>query len=172
MKFIRLLGERPALRPMTNEKTGGPCLLVLLQSSPVLAKNLRWPLNGFTWQNQRYREAGFGNWTGFYDWLRDREKKIIGVQYTPFEETEFLAELASQLPYIDIVHPCHIRLYFSEHREFDAQLSNNQDFLYDAVFRSEEGGYALGFAIDYLSESELRSIENAQTHWDFFQALE
>ena len=49
-----------------------------------------WPLTGFVIGSKQYRDANFGQWTGFYDWLRDSKEQVLGVRYWPFEDTEFL----------------------------------------------------------------------------------
>jgi len=138
---------------------GRRCLLVVLRPQITLAKNLRWPLKGFVVDGISYRDAGFGDWTEFYDWLRDGAGNILGVRYWLRSDTEFLVEYAQKLGYVEADPARHIEIYFSERRGVDPQLSTDQDFLYDAVFRSDDGVYAIGFGIGDLSEAELEGIE-------------
>lgn len=157
------LSERPGKRP---------CLLVILHPRLTLARDLRWPLKGFVVGNKQYRDAAFGDWTGFYDWLRDVNGDLLGVRYTPSDATEFLIEHATKLSYVKADPSRHIEIYFSENRTTDPKRSCDQEFLYDAVFRSGEDDYAIGFGIEELSEADLHSLENAGAEWVTADPLE
>jgi hypothetical protein len=149
-----------------------PCLLVLLRPTLALAKDIRWPVKDFVVGDRRYRDANFGEWTGFYDWLRDVEGNVLGVRYTPLEQTEFLTQELKGLAYVKVDPPRHVEIYFSEHRAVDPKLSCDQAFLYDAIFRSDDGEYAIGFGMEELSESNLRSPEKARAEWTVARPLE
>lgn len=155
-----------------KSSTGRPCLLVILRPQLTLAKDLRWPLKGFVLGEKQYHDANFGEWTGFYDWLRDREGGVLGVRYTPFEETEFLTKELKALAYVKVDPPRHLEIYFSDRREFDEKRSCDQEFLYDAIFRSGDGEYAIGFGMEELNESNLRSLEKAGAEWAVARPLE
>jgi len=157
----------------TREKPGKrPCLLVILRPRLTLARDLEWPLKGFVVGDKRYLDASFSNWTGFYDWLRDADGNLLGVRYTPFEDTEFLIEHTSRLAYAQTDPPRDIEIYFSEKRSFDEKRSCDQEFLYDAVFRSDDGDYAIGFGIEELSETDLYSLEKSEAEWVAARPLE
>jgi hypothetical protein len=149
-----------------------PCLLVILQPQLTLARHLRWPLKGFVVGNKQYLDAAFGDWTGFYDWLRDADGNLLGVRYTPFEDTEFLIEHTEKLSYVKADPSRHIEIYFSESRAVEAKLSCDQEFLYDAVFRSDDGDYAIGFGTEELSEANLHSLEKTEAEWAVAHPLE
>lgn len=142
-----------------------PCLLVLLRPTLTLARNVKWPLKEFTIGDMRYRDANFGEWTGFYDWLRNGDGDLLGIRYTPFEQTEFLTRELKDLAYVEADPPRHIEIYFSERRAIDPNLSCDQALLYDAIFRSDDGEYAIGFGMEELSESNLRSLETMGAEW-------
>lgn len=146
------------------------CLLVILRPQLVLAKNLKWPLKGFICEGTLYRDAGLGDWTEFYDWLRDSDGNMLGVRYWLRSDTEFLVEYAKGRDYIQTDPPRQIEIYFSERRGANAKLSCDQDFLYDAVFRSESGDYAIAFGMGGLSESDLDRLESAEATWVEAQA--
>jgi hypothetical protein len=95
----------------------------------------------------------------------------LGVRYWLNEETEFLAQHVHGLAYVIVDPSRFIEIYFSHRRDVEPQRSADQDFLYDPVFRSDEGEYALGFAIEDLSESELRSIDGAPGTLSTFRPL-
>jgi hypothetical protein len=149
-----------------------PCLLIVLGRNVTLAGNMKWPLKGFIIGEKTYREANFGEWTGFYDWLRDDSENLLGIRYTPFEQTEFLTRELGQLSYVEARPPRHLEIYFSERRIFDPGLSCDQALLYDAVFRSDDGEYAMGFGMEKLSASNLRSLEKAGLEWAIARPLE
>ena len=151
---------------------GRPCLLVILSPQLTLAKNLHWPLKGFLVNNKRYVDTAFGDFTGFYDWLRDADGNLLGVGYTPCEDTKFLVEHTEKLSYVKADRSPHIEIYFSEKRAIDAKRSCDQEFLYDAVFRSDDSDYALGFGIEELSETDLHRLEKAEAEWAAARPLE
>jgi hypothetical protein len=138
----------------------------------MLARDLRWPLKGFFIGNKRYLDTDFGHWTGFYDWLRDADGNLLGVRYTPFEDTEFLIDHTTKLPYVKTAPLRYIEIYFSEKRAIDAKRSCDQEFLYDAVFRSDDGDYAIAFGIEELSEVDLQGLEKAEAEWAAVRPLE
>jgi hypothetical protein len=138
---------------------------VILRSQLTLAKDLRWPLKGFAVGDKRYHDAGFGAWTAFYDWLRDSEGKLLGVRYWLEQDTEFLVDYTKRLGYVEAVPARHIEIYFSERRAVDPKLSCDQAFLYDAIFRSDDGEYAIGFGVEELSDDNLRSLQDATAEW-------
>jgi hypothetical protein len=141
------------------------CLLVILQPQLVLAKIRPWPLAGFTCEGKQYRDAGFGEWTEFYDWLRDSDSNVLGVRYWLGSETEFLSDYARELPYIQIDPSRNLEIYFSERRGVNQARSADQDFLYDAIFRSDDGQYAIGFGIEGLNEADLIGLQNTGARW-------
>ena len=153
-------------------KTGRPCLLVILRPQLTLAKDVQWPIKGFALENKRYGDTGVGEWTGIYDWLRDAGGNLLGVRYTPADEMKIPAEVLKGLPYIKLVPPCHLEIYFSDRQIVEPTLPCDQAFMYDAVFRSEDGEYAIGFDMEELDESNLRSLENAPVDWAIARSLE
>jgi hypothetical protein len=142
-----------------------PCLLVIFRPQLTLARGLRWPLDGFRIGDKRYRQADFGDWTGFYDWLRDSETNLLGVRYWPFKQTEFLIDHLQGRSYVKADPSRHVEIYFSEGRGVNAKLSCDQEFLYDAVFRADDGEYAIGFGVEELGRSEMHSLEEAVAQW-------
>jgi hypothetical protein len=130
-----------------------------------------WPVRGFVLDGRKYIDIGIGEWTGFYDWLRDIKGNLLGVRYWLNEETETLSRQPRQFDYLRVDGTRFIEIYFSDSRQVEPKLSADQDFLYDPVFRSDDGEYALGFALDGLGLTELRNIDGAQADWGTFQPL-
>src|SRR5271170_2270004 len=105
-----------------------PCILAILGPQLVLARGARWPLRGFALDGHDYWDAGLGEWTGFYDWLRAPRGRVIGVRYWVQQDTEFLAEYTKRLDYVKVDPKRHIEVYFSSDRAIEAKLSCDQEF--------------------------------------------
>ena len=83
-----------------------------------------------------------------------------------------MVDYTKRMEYVQSVRSRHIEISLSERRAVDARLSCDQAFLYDAIFRSDDGEYAIGFGMEELSESNLRSLEKAGTEWAVARPLE
>jgi hypothetical protein len=95
---------------------------------------------------------------GFYDFLRNRDKAIIGVRMTPFD-TRPLIDYATSLDYI-FIDP--IRVYLEIFlRDFRGAVIDGpaeQAFGDDALWRSDLGTYALQVGTDELTDFELEAL--------------
>jgi hypothetical protein len=162
-----LRGESSREPVVLNKKNldANECLLVMLQPQLTLAKIRPWPLAGFICEGRHYRDVGLGEWTAFYDWFRDPDSNILGVRYWMDSETEFLADYAKDLPYIQIDPSRNLEIYFSERRTISQLHSGDQEFLYDAIFRSDDGQCAIGFGIGWLNDAEILSLQNTGARW-------
>ena len=138
-----------------------PCLVALLQPRLTLAKGLTWPQRAFVVSGKEYRDAGFGEWTGFYDWLRASDGTLLGVRYWLDTSTAFLEVYARNLPYVSVDPSRCIEVYFSDQRAFEPKLSADQAFLYDALFRAADGEYAIAFGAEDLGGTDFEILERA-----------
>lgn len=77
----------------------------------ALAKDLKWPLQGFAVENAEYSDMGLGEWTGFYDWLRDSDGGLLGVATAQFRHGVFSEPYASPAIRESCVKP-HRSLFF------------------------------------------------------------
>lgn len=143
---------------------------MLLRPQLALAKDLTWPLQGFAVDNTEYHDVGLGEWTGFYDWLRDSDGGLLGVRYWLNSGTEFLVSHTQTLPYVSRASN-HIEIYFSERRVVDPKLSCDQAFLYDALFRSSHEEYAIAFGTEDLSRVDLEKLEETKAEWPQLRAV-
>jgi hypothetical protein len=142
-----------------------PCMAIVLGTDLVLAKELRWPMQEFTVENKTYEDAGFGNWTAFYDWLRSSDSSLLGVRYWLRDDLHFLGDSVKNKDYAEVEAGRQIEIYFSGRREVDQNLSCDQEFLYDAVFCSSDGTYAIGFGMEGLTEADIDHLTNAGVKW-------
>jgi hypothetical protein len=118
----------------------------MLSKELVLAAASPCPGNVFVCQGARYTDQGYGDFTGFYDWLRTPRGLVIGVRYYPVQEVEFLCKLAAHLSYVEIDPKTRIvTLYFSEDRGVEPSLSADQDFGDNQVYKSDAGEYGISF---------------------------
>ncbi len=148
-----------------------PCMLVVLGNELTLAKELCWPLQEVTVENTTYRDAGFGNWTAFYDWLRSSDSTLLGVRYWLRDDLSFLGESVQSRDYAEVEPGRQIEVYFSEGRQVDQKLSCDQEFLYDAVFRSSDGTYAIGFGMEGLTDADIEHLTRSGIRWATAQGI-
>ena len=144
------------------------CLIVILGEQLKLAEGSRWPIASFALEDKCYRECGFGDFTEFYDWLRNSHDELLGVRYYLCRETEFLFDYAQRTDYM-LSADCgtfkYVEIYFSEKRDVDPLRSCDQGFVYDPVFRSDDDQIAIAFDAGWLSETELEALDRNETVW-------
>lgn len=157
---------------MADDLTSRNCLLVLLRATPALSMADRWPLGGFRVGGTTYVDVGLGDWTGFYDWLRRSDGAVVGVRYWPAIHNESLFDAARSLTYATIGSAGSLEIMFSPTDVIDAQRSGDQELLYDAVFRSREGEWAIAFDTTALRQSDLDRLRESNVAWHTSQASE
>lgn len=94
---------------------------------------------------------------GFFDWLRKNEAEIVGIRICYFEHHPYNSVLRS-FPYVNVTNEGRwIELLFTS-QSYDFDLSGDQDFTHNYVYRSENGEYLFTFGLDHLTEAELSSL--------------
>lgn len=117
-------------------------------------------------EGEIFSEVGFGNWTGFYDWLRTSEGFVIGVRYTPFERLLLDSASILALPYVAVDSTeWRLEILFSKRRDWVEEMSDDQAFIHNAVFRSAKGEFALSFDLSNRTENELAAIRALNVNW-------
>src|SRR5258708_4999917 len=126
----------------------------------TLGKTLRWWMtetvisDNICIDSIEYRDLGRGDWTGFYDFLRTRDGRIIGIRYAPLlDDASLLSHLRGK-PYASVLPNATVELFFSTDRSFVPEFSSHQDFVDNMIFRSDSGAYALTFGPDALNPSQ------------------
>ena len=72
-------------------------------------------------------DSGAGDWLGFYDWLRDRAGRVIGVQQWIDEPSTY--PFAKAFAGVDAdSHGGCVRIFFGQSRDVDEAASCDQDF--------------------------------------------
>lgn len=150
---------------MARDTSSSLTLIIFLWPRLTLAESLSWPVTQLHAKNEVYRTVS-SDWSGFYDWLRDDNGSLFGLRYSPFPETGFITEVVKGLPYARVYGSYAIEVFFSQQiREPVPERSCDQDFLYDQVFKTDSGKYAIAFATDGLTAAELRAISQADADW-------
>ena len=142
-------------------------LVVVLRPLLTLAWIRGHPKDALELEGELYCDAGCGEWTGFYDWLRGSRQALIGVRYWPDDDSSFLLPLLRSLPYAYVPTSGHYaELYFSRTRRFDDRQSADQAFRYNKVFRSEGGTYLIAFEDSKLTIRQVgRLLVNSDATW-------
>lgn len=127
------------------------CLLVVLRPEVVLALAPQCPSDHFMLGGTRYEDLGQGDFLGFYDWLRDSEKRVIGVRHNIFDEFNFPYDAVFNLPYVLVdLKTKSIEMYFSDCRNIEESFSDDQCFSSNRMYKSNNGEVALSFYADRL----------------------
>ena len=122
------------------------CLIVVCMNEIILVHAPQCPKDSFTYDNTTFRNQGFGDFTGFYDWLRNKDGEVIGVRYLPVDELKFLWHALANLPYVKVNQKIKsIEFYFSNDRTVDESVSDDQDFGSNSVYKSDDGIFAISF---------------------------
>jgi hypothetical protein len=148
-----------------NEIQDRRVLIVALLPRVILSGDLIAPLDSFRIGHITFENTGLGDFTGFYDWLRGRSGGVIGVRYWPAEDNEQLFGAATSLPCVFVEAGRCIEVLFSRVEPVDSTQSNDQEFMYAAVFRSPNGDWALAFDLVDLTEDDLRHLKGSEVIW-------
>ena len=149
------------MKDPTSSKT---CVIVFLKPVMGLALAESWPVKKIVLGNDEYEPVG-PEWSGFYDWLRDHNSKLLGIRYHPSDETKFVLERGRELSYAKVGDYEDLCLFLTGERTFDAVLSEDQDILYDQVFATNDGKLAICLAKNLIEPAELVALKNADATW-------
>jgi hypothetical protein len=155
-------GDRHARR------NGDRYFLVALRHRPALALSAECPTRVLTLDHKVYQDVGHGEWTGFYDWLRDPCGDIVGVRYWPFEDVQLPLDLGASATLASpalVVSPdgAKAEVYFTTSRQVVPADSADQDFGCSKVFAAADGELAICFDVSALTDTELASLRAAVT---------
>lgn len=149
---------------MTAARTTGEHLVAALNSTLTLALLETAPPSDFHIGGVHFRDSGLGDFTGFYDWLRDLRGMPVGVRYCPSAEAEPVLSRVALRSYMRRQEAC-LEIVFQQHSKIDYSRSDDQSFGGNRIFVSEAGDVAVSFEAYFLSEDELRSIREAPVSW-------
>lgn len=134
-----------------------PCLFIVLEGKPNLYILDEPPINDVMISGTKYQLAD--REIGFYDFLRNRKKTIIGVRMAPFDAHP-LIDYATALSDV-FVHSmrAYLEIYFRDFRGAANDATAEQAFGDDALWRSDRGTYALQVGTGELTSAELEALK-------------
>lgn len=94
---------------------------------------------------------------GFFDWLRTDESTIVGIRISFFEHHNYNHFLIN-LPYVTPAFDNRCMEILFQEGGYDLNLSGDQDFTNNYVYRSDSGEYLFTFGLDHLTNNELNSL--------------
>ena len=108
-------------------------LLVVVTPHLALAFVENLPDGKLTVNGIDYVDLGLGDWTGFYDWLREKSGQVCGVRYTPFPEFNHLLDRfpsdCSYLAFPSRGSKSYVEIFFTSSRDYEAEKSDDQEQL-------------------------------------------
>lgn len=106
--------------------------------------------------NKEQNSKGNDGFIGFFDWLRIDKFTIVGVRICYFEHQPY-NKLLMSFPYIRPAFDNKCMELLFEGNKYDPDISGDQDFTNNYVFKSGEE-YLFTFGLDYLTDEELKSL--------------
>lgn len=142
----------------------GEFLLIVFRPELTLAFLEVQPPSSFAIVGTTYRAVPTDDDAGFYDWLRDRTGRIMGVRYW-LQDRSILAALG-RLPYVRVPPDgrC-VEIFFAKNRETDEARSNDQAFGGVSHFLADSGEWAISFETYFLEPPEIQAIGEASGKW-------
>jgi hypothetical protein len=134
-----------------------PCLFIVLGAKPSIYIFDEPLADEVVISDKRYQLVD--REIGFYDFLRNRDKAIIGVRMTPFD-TRPLIDYATSFGYI-FIDPIrvYLEIYFRDFRGAAIDGPAEQAFGDDALWRSDLETYALQVGTGELTGVELEALK-------------
>lgn len=106
--------------------------------------------------NELFKDAGLGDWLGFYDRLRTTSGDVIGVRLWVDQASEQVRAVGKCVGVVTGESGSPLLIYFSEARECEEAMSDDQDFGSNMLLRSSDR-FALTFSSSGLREGNMRA---------------
>ncbi|MBO9592713.1 MAG: hypothetical protein J7599_07355 [Niabella sp.] len=94
---------------------------------------------------------------GFFDWLRKSDSDITGIRLCYFEHHGY-NEALKRYPYVKPANEGKWMEILFENNEYNPDLSGDQDFTNNYVYKSDTNSYLFTFGLDHLTKKELNSL--------------
>lgn len=78
-----------------------------------------------------YSDSAFGDFSGFYDYLRNSSDEVVGIRFLPFEDYAFNEK--------------ELLLFASANGKFDEEKSDDQRFGDNKIYQARNGAILLTF---------------------------
>ena len=91
---------------------------------------------------------------GFFDWLRVKSNKIIGVRWLIYdaEDTDLVIKHLPKHSNVQYDNDGSVFIYFDQEVDFDEDISCDQDFGENNFYVSEAGTYAISFSANSIGD--------------------
>lgn len=128
-------------------------LLLVLKDELKIVLASCCPEKSFMIDDICYFDLGWGDFIGFFDWLRNKEEQIIGVRINTWAEFDIPYKKFEKLKYVSIDTQMKISFYFSDDKLIQESISGDQDFRSNRVYKSVDGNYAISFRMPEVLNS-------------------
>ena len=145
---------------MSQVNDNGYLYLVLSPRLSMLIQQEQ-PEGAFVVDGTRYAQIDTGQWEGFYDWLRPDGCSVNGCRFWAWEHVASILEATMGLHYCDVDDKRSVCVFFSPDHSFDASISDDQDFAFSKVYRSDGGIHLLVVSLVNLSPSEMEVLRSS-----------
>lgn len=102
-------------------------------------------------ESRSYKRVGTGDFHGFYDWLRNSNHDLVGVRHMLFDDYDGLLKVIEKLNYAEIAEDSNgnvtLYIFFSTDRSYVDAISNDQFFVDDFIYESDDGVWGLTFRL-------------------------
>jgi len=137
--------------------TENPVLLLILSAKPGLLLAKGCPRT-FVHNGENFQDTDDQDFNGFYDFLRDDSRHVLGISFSPPALHGFLMDCVRSLPYVEVPCSTTLRIFFREERNFNPSISMDQYFGDNRIYRSPGARVALSFGLTPLGLAEISSI--------------
>jgi hypothetical protein len=112
-------------------------------------------------EGKTFTESGLGASIGFYDWLRRSDGSLVGVRTWLSQESE-IHKFRNQLVKCSRIEwgKNHFILFFSDKRDFEDKLSDDQELGAHRLAISADGVALLTYDVALLSKEEMLSLKS------------
>ncbi len=130
-------------------------LIVVLDDSRAGLLILPDNQDNVVWNGRELKDSGIRTLVGFFDWLRIDEEQVIGVRLTIFDdELDYLVPELARPNYVQqLPDSFGVEIFFTKERQYNPDFSNDQDFMDNWIYRSDDGLLAISFNAQYAIDS-------------------
>jgi len=107
------------------------------------------------WDDRVLKDTGIRTLVGFFDWLRTDAKEVIGVRLTILDDgLDYLVPEFARPNYVqELPKAIGVEIFFTERRDYCFNYSDDQDFMDNWIYHSDDGLLAISFNAQYAIES-------------------
>ena len=115
--------------------------------------------------NQVYTDSIKQHLIGFYDWLRNDSKELVGVDFL-VRKAPYLEEELRRFPYVNTLPFPYIEVQFTNEQTHVEKYSSIQDFIEYRILKSVNGEYVIAFGTYFLDDNDLKRLKTFDVNWE------